>query len=71
MTAIRGKAAISFSRNTPLEIVDVDFQPPKAGEVRVQIKSTGLCHSDLYLLKGIDCGGNCKHKNEKLIPGIK
>lgn len=58
MSVIRGKAAVSFAPNTPLQVVEVNFHPPIVGEVRVKIVATGLCHSDAYVFNGISCAGN-------------
>jgi S-(hydroxymethyl)glutathione dehydrogenase/alcohol dehydrogenase len=46
------KAAILYEVNKPLEVADVQVQPPKAGEVMVRISSAGVCHSDLHVMKG-------------------
>ncbi len=51
------KAAVAFAPNEPLKIVDVDVAPPKAGEVRVRIVATGVCHTDAYTLSGADSEG--------------
>src|SRR5207244_2924700 len=40
------KAAILYKANTPLEVVDVEQQGPQAGEARVRVMATGVCHSD-------------------------
>ena len=44
-------------RKKPLEIVEVDLEGPKAGEVLVEIKATGLCHTDAYTMSGQDSEG--------------
>src|SRR5690242_401378 len=46
------KAAVLFKTNEPLEIVDVTLDPPKAGEVRVKMKATGVCQSDWHIMNG-------------------
>ena len=46
------KAAILYKPNTPLEVVQVEQQGPKAGEVRVQVKAAGMCHSDWHIMNG-------------------
>ena len=46
------KAAIATAVGAPLEIVDVDLDAPKAGEVRVQMGASGVCHSDLSVVNG-------------------
>src|SRR5207244_4775777 len=48
---------ISFEAKKPLEIVEVDLEGPKAGEVLVEIKATGICHTDAYTLDGFDSEG--------------
>ena len=39
------KAAIAWEPKKPLSVEDVRVQPPRADEVRVQVKYTGLCHT--------------------------
>ena len=41
-----------FARSCPLSIEEIELDPPKAGEVLVQIKAAGLCHSDLVTIDG-------------------
>lgn len=50
--SIQCKAAVCWEVNKPLSIETVDVAPPKAGEVRVKILYTGVCHSDLHFLNG-------------------
>ncbi|WP_312288917.1 S-(hydroxymethyl)glutathione dehydrogenase/class III alcohol dehydrogenase [Stutzerimonas nitrititolerans] len=54
---IKSRAAVAFGPNQPLQIVEVDVQPPKAGEVLVRIVATGVCHTDAYTLSGEDSEG--------------
>ncbi len=51
------RAAVAFEAGKPLEIETVQLQGPKAGEVLVEIKATGLCHTDKYTLSGADPEG--------------
>ncbi len=46
------RTAIAHAPNEPLAIETVDLEGPRAGEVLVQVKATGLCHSDLHVLRG-------------------
>jgi S-(hydroxymethyl)glutathione dehydrogenase/alcohol dehydrogenase len=46
------KAAILNDYQTPLSIDDVQLDAPKAGEVKVKIAATGVCHSDYHVMKG-------------------
>ncbi|CAD7927528.1 unnamed protein product [Amoebophrya sp. A120] len=50
-------AAIAFEAKKPLEIKKVTVLPPQAGEVRVKIVATALCHTDAYTLSGCDPEG--------------
>ena len=50
-------AAVAFQAGKPLEIVTLDLEGPKAGEVLVEIKATGVCHTDAYTLSGNDPEG--------------
>ena len=54
---IECKAAIAWEANKPLDICTVAVQPPQAGEVRVRILATALCHTDAYTLDGLDPEG--------------
>eukprot|EP00842_Homolaphlyctis_polyrhiza_P003572 jgi/Hompol1/4215/HPOL_006986-RA len=51
---IHCKAAVAWGANQPLVIEDIEVAPPKAGEVRIKIVSTGVCHTDAYTLSGQD-----------------
>lgn len=50
-------AAVAFAPGQPLEIVEIDVAPPKAGEVLVKISHTGVCHTDAFTLSGDDPEG--------------
>ena len=54
---MKTRAAVAFEAKRPLEIVEVDLEGPKAGEVLVEIKATGICHTDAYTLDGFDSEG--------------
>jgi S-(hydroxymethyl)glutathione dehydrogenase/alcohol dehydrogenase len=54
---LKTRAAVAFEAKKPLEIVEVDLEGPKAGEVLVEIKATGICHTDAYTLDGFDSEG--------------
>ncbi|KAK8289181.1 hypothetical protein V6Z11_D07G172700 [Gossypium hirsutum] len=51
------KAAVAYEPNKPLVIEDVQVAPPQAGEVRVKILFTALCHTDAYTWSGKDPEG--------------
>jgi Zn-dependent alcohol dehydrogenase len=54
---MKTRAAVAFAAGKPLEIVEVDLEGPKAGEVLVEIKATGICHTDDFTLSGADPEG--------------
>jgi len=54
---MKSRAAIAFEAGKPLEIVEVDLEGPKAGEVLVEVKATGVCHTDEFTLSGADPEG--------------
>jgi S-(hydroxymethyl)glutathione dehydrogenase / alcohol dehydrogenase len=54
---MKTRAAVAFAAKRPLEIVELDLEGPKAGEVLVEIKATGICHTDAYTLDGFDSEG--------------
>jgi S-(hydroxymethyl)glutathione dehydrogenase / alcohol dehydrogenase len=54
---MKTKAAIAYAAGKPLEIVTLDLDGPKAGEVLVQIKASGVCHTDEFTRSGADPEG--------------
>ncbi len=54
---MKTRAAIAFEKAKPLEIVELDLDGPKDGEVLVEIKATGICHTDEFTLSGADPEG--------------
>lgn len=54
---MKTRAALAFAAGKPLEIHEVDLAGPKAGEVLVEIKATGICHTDAFTLSGDDPEG--------------
>ncbi|MGL4710057.1 MAG: S-(hydroxymethyl)glutathione dehydrogenase/class III alcohol dehydrogenase [Aeromonas veronii] len=55
--SIKCKAAIAWGPGQPLSIEEIDVMPPQAGEVRVRIVATGVCHTDAFTLSGEDPEG--------------
>ena len=54
---MKSRAAVAFEAGKDLEIVEIDVEGPKAGEVLVEIKATGICHTDAFTLSGDDPEG--------------
>jgi len=54
---MRTRAAVAVAAGKPLEIMEVNLAGPKAGEVLVEIKATGICHTDEFTLSGADPEG--------------
>src|SRR5882724_9084566 len=54
---MKAKAAVAFEKGQPLELAEVDLDGPKAGEVLVEIKATGVCHTDEFTRSGADPEG--------------
>ncbi|MFU7529326.1 S-(hydroxymethyl)glutathione dehydrogenase/class III alcohol dehydrogenase [Qipengyuania sp. ASV99] len=54
---MKTRAAVAFEAQRPLEIVELDLEGPKPGEVLVEIMATGICHTDAYTLDGLDSEG--------------
>ena len=54
---MKTRAAVAYAANQPLRVEQVEVQPPRAGEVLVEIKATGVCHTDAYTLSGADPEG--------------
>lgn len=54
---MKTRGAVAFEVGKPLEIVELDLEGPKAGEVLVEMKATGICHTDAFTLSGDDPEG--------------
>ncbi len=54
---MRTRAAVAVQAGKPLEVMEVNLEGPKAGEVLVEIKATGICHTDEFTLSGADPEG--------------
>jgi S-(hydroxymethyl)glutathione dehydrogenase/alcohol dehydrogenase len=54
---MKTRAAIAWEAGKPLSIEEVDLEGPREGEVLVEVKATGLCHTDKYSLSGADPEG--------------
>ena len=76
---MKTRAAIAYAAGKPLEVVEVDLDGPKAGEVLVEIRATGVCHTDEFTRSGADPEGIFKvifgHEGEGVVvdvgPGVK
>ena len=55
---MKTRAAVAFEAGKPLEIHEVDLEGPKGSEVLVEVKASGLCHTDAFTLSGADPEGN-------------
>ena len=54
---MKTRAAVAVAAGKPLEIMEVDLDGPRAGEVLIEIKATGICHTDEFTLSGADPEG--------------
>ena len=54
---MKTKAAVAYAAREPLVIEEVDLEGPRAGEVLVEIKATGVCHTDEFTRSGADPEG--------------
>ena len=54
---MKTRAAIAAAAGKPLSVETIDLAPPQAGEVLVEIKATGVCHTDEFTLSGADPEG--------------
>lgn len=54
---MKTKAAVAYQAGKPLSVETIDLAPPRAGEVLVEIKATGICHTDEFTLSGADPEG--------------
>jgi D-arabinose 1-dehydrogenase-like Zn-dependent alcohol dehydrogenase len=53
------RAAVLTEVSKPLQILDLEQEPPKANEVRVQVKAAGVCMSDWHIINGT---GRCRYQ---------
>jgi S-(hydroxymethyl)glutathione dehydrogenase/alcohol dehydrogenase len=51
------RAAVAHNAGSPLSLETIDLDGPRDGEVLVEIKATGICHTDEYTLSGADPEG--------------
>ncbi|MAY39229.1 S-(hydroxymethyl)glutathione dehydrogenase/class III alcohol dehydrogenase [Spongiibacter sp.] len=54
---MKTRAAVAFGAGKPLEVLEVDLEGPRAGEVMIELKATGICHTDAFTLSGDDPEG--------------
>ena len=54
---MRTRAAVALAAGEPLQVMDVNLDGPKDGEVLVEIKATGICHTDEFTRSGDDPEG--------------
>ncbi len=54
---MKTRAAVAWKAGQPLTIETVDLEGPREGEVLVEVKATGICHTDYYTLSGADPEG--------------
>ncbi len=54
---MKTRAAVAVAAGKPLEVTEVDLDGPRAGEVLIEIKATGICHTDAFTLSGADPEG--------------
>lgn len=54
---MRTRAAVAVAAGKPLEIMEVNLEGPKRGEVLIEVKATGLCHTDEFTRSGDDPEG--------------
>jgi S-(hydroxymethyl)glutathione dehydrogenase / alcohol dehydrogenase len=54
---MKTRAAVAFRAGQPLEVTEVNLEGPKAGEVLVEVRATGICHTDEFTLSGADPEG--------------
>src|SRR5262245_24292238 len=55
--AMKTRAAVALEKGKPLTVTEVELDGPKASEVLVEVKATGICHTDEFTLSGADPEG--------------
>src|SRR5271165_3781875 len=56
-TPMKTRAAVAVAAGKPIEVTEVDLEGPRDGEVMIEIKATGICHTDDFTLSGADPEG--------------
>ncbi|MFI2809948.1 MULTISPECIES: S-(hydroxymethyl)glutathione dehydrogenase/class III alcohol dehydrogenase [Microbulbifer] len=54
---IKARAAVAWGAGQPLSVEEIDVMPPQAGEVRIRVVASGVCHTDAFTLSGDDPEG--------------
>src|SRR5262249_59287661 len=54
---MKARAGVALEKGKPLTITEVELEGPKASEVLVEVKATGICHTDEFTLSGADPEG--------------
>jgi S-(hydroxymethyl)glutathione dehydrogenase / alcohol dehydrogenase len=54
---MKTRAAVALEKGKPLTVTEVELDGPKASEVLVEVKATGICHTDEFTLSGADPEG--------------
>ena len=54
---MKARAAVATAAGKPLSIEEIEVEGPRTGEVLIEIKATGVCHTDAYTLSGADPEG--------------
>src|SRR5689334_4516963 len=54
---MKTRAAVAYEAKSSLVVEEIDIEGPKAGEVLVEIKASGICHTDEFTLSGADPEG--------------
>src|SRR5690606_16806054 len=54
---MKTRAAVAFAAGQPLQVMEVDLDGPKPGEVLIELKASGVCHTDAFTLSGDDPEG--------------
>ena len=54
---MKTRAAVAWAAKQPLEVMELDLEGPRAGEVLVDLMASGICHTDAYTLDGLDSEG--------------
>ena len=57
MQVIKSRAAVAWEPKKPLVLEVIEVAPPKANEVRIRVTNVALCHTDVYVLDGLDPEG--------------
>jgi S-(hydroxymethyl)glutathione dehydrogenase/alcohol dehydrogenase len=67
---MKTRAAVALEKGKPLTVTEVELDGPKASEVLIEVKATGICHTDEFTLSGADPEGRSRPSSATRAPAL-